>query len=75
MNLNLSNKTNKIKPEVLKAYASEVKKALIGAVILLDVIGGTLIPLAYKNGAGWFCIPNLIIDSYIIIQYIKYLKK
>ena len=47
---------------------------IIGWIILFDVISGTFIPIAYGKGCGWFAIPNLIIDLYVIFKFVRRLK-
>ena len=52
----------------------KVLKFIVGWIIAFDTIGGTLIPIAYGKGCGWFAIPNLIIDLYVIINFVRRLK-
>ena len=52
----------------------KVLKFIIGWIIAFDTIGGTFIPIAYGKGCGWFAIPNLIIDSCVIINFVRRLK-
>ena len=49
-------------------------KFIIGWIIAFDTIGGTCIPIAYGKGCGWFAIPNLIIDLYVIFKFVRRLK-
>ena len=53
---------------------SKIALFIIGWIILFDVIAGTFIPIAYGNGCGWFAIPNLIIDLYVIFKFVRRLK-
>lgn len=52
----------------------KVLKFVIGWIIAFDTIGGTLIPLAYGKGCGWFAIPNLVIDICVIINFVRRIK-
>ena len=52
----------------------KVLKFIIGWIIAFDTIGGTVIPIAYGKGCGWFAIPNLIIDICVIINFVRRLK-
>ena len=49
-------------------------KFIIGWIIAFDTIGGTVIPIAYGKGCGWFAIPNLIIDICVIIVFLRKIK-
>ena len=49
-------------------------KFIVGWIIAFDTIGGTLIPIAYGKGCGWFAILNLIIDICVIIYFVRRLK-
>lgn len=49
-------------------------KFIIGWIIAFDTIGGTCIPIVYGKGCGWFAIPNLIIDTCVIINFVRRLK-
>lgn len=62
---------NKIKNQVVKAYIGEIGTFIIGWIILFDLVGNTAIPLVYGNDCGWFAVPNLIIDFYVICKFIK----
>ena len=53
---------------------SKIALFIIGWIILFDVIAGTFIPIAYGKGCGWFAIPNLIIDIFVIINFVRRLK-
>ena len=53
---------------------SKIALFIIGWIILFDVIAGTFIPIAYGKGCGWFAIPNLIIDLYVIFKFVRRLK-
>ena len=53
---------------------SKIALFIIGWIILFDVFAGTFIPIAYGKGCGWFSIPNLIIDLYVIFKFIRRLK-
>lgn len=70
---------NKIKSRlqdaISQAYIGEIGTFIIGWIILFDVVGGTMIPIAYGKGCGWFAIPNLIIDLYVIRCFVRRLKK
>ena len=52
----------------------KVLKFIVGWIIAFDTIGGTFIPIAYGKGCGWFAIPNLIIDLYVIFKFVRRLK-
>ena len=52
----------------------KVLKFIVGWIIAFDTIGGTLIPIAYGKGCGWFAILNLIIDICVIICFVRRLK-
>lgn len=64
----------KIKSFFSKLSLSNLAYFVIGWVILFDLIGGTAIPLAFGKGCGWFAIPNLIIDIYVIILFVRRIK-
>ena len=53
---------------------SKIALFIIGWIILFDVIAGTFIPIAYGKGCGWFAIPNLIIDIYVIFKFVRRTK-
>ena len=53
---------------------SKIALFIIGWIILFDVFAGTFIPIAYGKGCGWFAIPNLIIDLYVIFKFVRRLK-
>ena len=53
---------------------SKVALFIIGWIITFDVIAGTFIPIAYGKGCGWFAIPNLIIDIYVITLFVRRIK-
>ena len=53
---------------------SKIALFIIGWIILFDVFAGTFIPIAYGKGCGWFSIPNLIIDLYVIFKFVRRLK-
>ena len=53
---------------------SKIALFIIGWIILFDVSAGTFIPIAYGKGCGWFAIPNLIIDLYVIFKFVRRLK-
>ena len=53
---------------------SKIALFIIGWIILFDVIAGTFITIAYGKGCGWFAIPNLIIDLYVIFKFVRRLK-
>lgn len=46
-----------------------------GCAIVLDLIGGTAIPLAYGCGDGWFFVPNLIVNGLLIWAFCLDLKR
>ena len=50
---------------------SKIALFIIGWIILFDVFAGTFIPIAYGKGCGWFAIPNLIIDIYVIFKFVR----
>ena len=52
----------------------KVLNFIIGWIIVFDTIAGTFIPIAYGKGCGWFAIPNLIVDIYVIIKFVRRLK-
>lgn len=52
----------------------KVAMFVIGWIILFDVVAGTAIPIVYGHGCGWFCIPNLIIDIYVTMIFVRRLK-
>lgn len=54
--------------------SDKVLKFIVGWIIAFDTIGGTFIPIAYGKGCGWFAIPNLIIDLYVIFKFVRRLK-
>lgn len=64
----------KIKSFFSKLSLSNLAYFVIGWVILFDLIGGTAIPLAFGKGCGWFAVPNLIIDIYVIVVFVKRIK-
>ena len=53
---------------------SKIALFIIGWIILFDVFAGTFIPIAYGKGCGWFSIPNLIVDLYVIFKFVRRLK-
>ena len=53
---------------------SKIALFIIGWIILFDVIAGTFIPIAYGRGCGWLAIPNLIIDTCVIINFVRRIK-
>ena len=64
----------KIKAFFNKLSLSNLAYFVIGWIILFDLIGGTAIPLAFGKGCGWFAVPNLIIDIYVIVVFVKRIK-
>lgn len=58
----------------LKEHPGKVALFVIGWIIAFDTLAGTFIPIAYGNGCGWFAIPNLIIDIYVIVVFVRRLK-
>lgn len=64
----------KIKAAFKEDTLSSIGKFIIGWIIVFDTIGGTCIPLAYRNGCGWFAIPNLLIDICVICWFVKMIK-
>lgn len=64
----------KIKDFFKSDTLSKIALFIIGWIIAFDVIAGTFIPIAYGKGCGWFAIPNLIIDTYVIIKFVRRLK-
>ena len=52
----------------------KVLKFIVGWIIAFDTIGGTFIPIAYGKGCAWFAILNLIIDIYVIFNFVRRLK-
>lgn len=53
---------------------TKVALFVIGWIIAFDVVAGTFIPIAYGRGCGWFAVPNLIIDIYVIIKFVRRIK-
>lgn len=66
---------SRIKSKVAESYIDEIGAFIICWIIIFDLVGGTMIPIAYKHGCGWFAIPNLIIDICVIITLVKQIKK
>ena len=64
----------KIKDFFKSDTPDKMLKFIIGWIIVFDTIGGTFIPIVYGKGCGWFAIPNLIIDLYVIIKFVRRLK-
>lgn len=64
----------KIKDALKEDALSTLAKFIIGWVIVFDLVAGTAIPLVYGHDCGWFAIPNLIIDTYVIIKFIKAIR-
>ena len=64
----------KIKAFFKKLSLGNLAYFVIGWIILFDLIGGTAIPLAFGKGCGWFAVPNLIIDIYVIVVFVKRIK-
>lgn len=60
--------------EALKGNLGKIALFIIGWIIAFDFLAGTFIPIAYGHGCGWFAIPNLIIDIYVIILFVKRIK-
>lgn len=58
----------------LQGNLDKVAKFVIGWIIAFDLFAGTFIPIAYGQGCGWFAIPNLLIDIYVIVVFVKWLK-
>lgn len=57
-----------------KMISSTIGRAFIIAAIVFDTIGGCGIPLAYGCGDGWFAIPNLIVNAFLVWMIVRYLK-
>ena len=53
---------------------SKIAMFVVAWIIAFDIVAGTLIPIAYGKGCGWFAIPNLIIDICVIINFVRRLK-
>ena len=53
---------------------SKIAMFVVAWIIAFDIVAGTFIPIAYGKGCGWFAIPNLIIDSCVIINFVRRLK-
>lgn len=64
----------KIKSALQGFMMSHLATFIIGWIILFDIIGGTCIPIAYGRDCGWFAVPNLLIDIYVIILFVRRLK-
>lgn len=47
---------------------------VIGWIICFDLFAGTIIPIVYGKGCGWFAVPNLIIDIYVIVTLVRRAK-
>lgn len=56
---------------IARCYIDEIAVFILAWIFLFDLIGGTLIPLAYGNGCGWFAVPNLIIDGGVMLYIYK----
>lgn len=64
----------KIKEMLERFKMSHLATFIIGWIILFDIVGGTCIPIVYGKGCGWFAIPNLLIDIYVVGLFVKRLK-
>lgn len=67
--------------EKIKAWFTEwntcldkLAKFIIAWILCFDLVGGCAIPIAYGHECGWFAIPNLIIDAFVIYRFVKYIK-
>lgn len=66
---------SKVKSIIARCYLNEIATFIIGWIILFDTIGGTFIPIAYGHGSGWFAIPNLLIDIWVIYKFVTSIKE
>lgn len=64
----------KIKDYFKSDTLSKIALFIIGWIFLFDLFAGTFIPIAYGKGCGWFAIPNLIVDTYVIFKFVRRLK-
>lgn len=61
--------------DILKSDAlNKIALFIIGWLLVFDLVAGTFIPIAYSPSCKWFAIPNLIIDIYVIIRFVKFVK-
>lgn len=60
--------------EASRGILGKIALFVIGWIICFDTFAGTFIPIAYGKGCGWFAIPNLVIDIYVIIVLVRRIK-
>lgn len=60
--------------EATEKRLGKIALFVIGWIIAFDTIAGTLIPISYGKGCGWFAIPNLMIDICVILLFVKLIK-
>ena len=65
---------NKIKNFFSEDAIEKIAYLIIGALILLDLIGNTIIPLSYHDGYGLFAIANVVTSAIAITGFVYCIK-